>query len=83
MSLTESFRSLTSAESGVASRISQLPRSARWSLGVIAIIALYLTPYWPRVPVLGVFLDTGFLRHNNNLLAHKVCARGAPTSPMK
>ena len=58
MSLTESFRSLTSAESGVASRISQLPRSARWSLGVIAIIALYLTPFWPDVPVLGWIVNT-------------------------
>ena len=58
MSLTESFRSLTAPVSSVPSRMARLPRSAKWSLGLMAIIALYLTPFWPDVPVLGWIVDT-------------------------
>ena len=58
MNLTESFRSVTAPVAGVSSRIARLPKSARWSLGAILIIALYLTPFWPDVPVLGWIVDT-------------------------
>ena len=58
MSLTDAFRRRTSAVHRVPGAVRSLPKPARWSLAGIAIIALYLTPYWPRVPVLGWIVNT-------------------------
>ena len=58
MSLAETFRQRTSGAHSVGNRFAALPKSARWSLGFIAIIALYLTPFWPDVPVLGWIVNT-------------------------
>lgn len=58
MSLAETFRRRTSGAHGMTSRFAALPKSARWSLGLIAIIGFYLTPFWPDVPVLGWIVNT-------------------------
>ena len=58
MSLAETFRQRTSGAHSVGNRFAALPKSARWSLGFIAIIVLYLTPFWPDVPVLGWIVNT-------------------------
>lgn len=58
MSLTEVFRARTGSGSSARARFSSLPRSARASVAAILIAAFYLTPYWPRVPVLGRIVNT-------------------------
>ena len=58
MTLTDTFRARTAAVPRVGSTVRALPKYARWSLAGIAIIALYLTPYWPEIPVLGWIVDT-------------------------
>lgn len=58
MNLTEWFRSRTGAVARTSSRFAALPTSARWSLGLLLIVALYLTPFWPDVPVIGWIVDT-------------------------
>ena len=58
MSATEIFRSRTRALTSVPSRFSSLPKQVRWSLVGIFIIALYLAPRWPEVPVLGWIINT-------------------------
>lgn len=58
MSLTESFRQRTTPQLQLGNRFRALPRSAKWSLSALVIAALYLTPYWPDVPVLGWIINT-------------------------
>jgi len=58
MSLTESFRQRTAPQLQLGNRFRSLPRSAKWSLSALLIAALYLTPYWPDVPVLGWIINT-------------------------
>ena len=58
MSLTETFRRRTAAVSRTGSVVRSLPKPARWSLAGILIVAFYLTPFWPDVPVLGWIVDT-------------------------
>jgi len=58
MSLTESFRQRTAPQLQLGNRFRALPRSAKWSLSALLIAALYLTPYWPDVPVLGWIINT-------------------------
>jgi len=58
MSLTDIFRSRTGATARARSRFASLPRSARVSATLLVIVALYFTPYWPRVPLLGWIVDT-------------------------
>ena len=58
MSLTESFRQRTTPQLQLGNRFRALPRSAKWSLSALLIAALYLTPYWPDVPVLGWIINT-------------------------
>ena len=58
MSLTESFRQRTGPQLQLGNRFRALPRSAKWSLSALLIAALYLTPYWPDVPVLGWIINT-------------------------
>ena len=58
MSLTESFRQRTAPQLQLGNRFRSLPRTAKWSLSALLIAALYLTPYWPDVPVLGWIINT-------------------------
>jgi len=58
MSLTEAFRQRTTPQLQLGNRFRALPRSAKWSLSALLIAALYLTPYWPDVPVLGWIINT-------------------------
>jgi len=58
MSLTEAFRQRTTPQFQLGNRFRALPRSAKWSLSALLIAALYLTPYWPDVPVLGWIINT-------------------------
>lgn len=58
MSLTEAFRQRTTPQLQLGNRFRALPRSAKWSLSALVIAALYLTPYWPDVPVLGWIINT-------------------------
>ena len=58
MSPTEAFRQRTTPQLQLGNRFRALPRSAKWSLSALLIAALYLTPYWPDVPVLGWIINT-------------------------
>jgi branched-chain amino acid transport system permease protein len=58
MSLTEAFRQRTAPQLQLSNRFRGLPRPAKWLLSALLIAALYLTPYWPDVPVLGWIIDT-------------------------
>ena len=58
MSLTDAFRQRTAPQLQLANRFRALPRPAKWSLSALLIAALYLTPYWPDVPVLGWIINT-------------------------
>jgi branched-chain amino acid transport system permease protein len=58
MSLTEAFRQRTAPQLQLGNRFRALPRPAKWSLSALLIAALYLTPYWPDVPVLGWIINT-------------------------
>lgn len=58
MSLTEAFRQRTAPQLQLGNRFRVLPRPAKWLLSALLIAALYLTPYWPDVPVLGWIIDT-------------------------
>jgi branched-chain amino acid transport system permease protein len=58
MSLTEAFRQRTAPQLQLGNRFRGLPRPAKWLLSALLIAALYLTPYWPDVPVLGWIIDT-------------------------
>jgi branched-chain amino acid transport system permease protein len=58
MSLTEAFRQRTAPQLQLGKRFHLLPRPAKWSLSALLITALYLTPYWPDVPVLGWIINT-------------------------
>ena len=58
MSLTEAFRQRTAPQLRLGNRFRALPRPAKWSLSALLIAALYLTPYWPDVPVLGWIINT-------------------------
>ena len=58
MSLTEAFRQRTAPQLQLGNRFRGLPRPAKWFLSALLIAALYLTPYWPDVPVLGWIIDT-------------------------
>jgi branched-chain amino acid transport system permease protein len=58
MSLTEAFRQRTAPQLQLSNRFRVLPRPAKWLLSALLIAALYLTPYWPDVPVLGWIIDT-------------------------
>ena len=58
MSLTEAFRQRTAPQLQLGNRFRALPRPAKWSLSASLIAALYLTPYWPDVPVLGWIINT-------------------------
>lgn len=58
MNLTETFRRRTAAVSAARGTFAKLPRSARWSAGVLMVVALYLAPFWPDVPLLGWIVDT-------------------------
>lgn len=58
MSLTDAFRQRTAPQLQLGNRFRALPRPAKWSLSALLIAALYLTPYWPDVPVLGWIIDT-------------------------
>jgi branched-chain amino acid transport system permease protein len=42
----------------LGNRFRGLPRPAKWLLSALLIAALYLTPYWPDVPILGWIIDT-------------------------
>jgi hypothetical protein len=61
LNVTDRFRALTNAKAA-PSRLGRwyrgLPKSGRWSLAALVIVALYLMPFWPRVPVLGWIFDT-------------------------
>ncbi|MEI6199812.1 MAG: branched-chain amino acid ABC transporter permease [Actinomycetota bacterium] len=58
MSLTDAFRQRTAPQLQLGNRFRALPRSAKWSLSALLIVAFYLTPYWPDVPVLGWIINT-------------------------
>jgi branched-chain amino acid transport system permease protein len=58
MSLTDAFRQRTAPQLQLGNRFRSLPRAAKWLLSALLIAALYLTPYWPDVPVLGWIIDT-------------------------
>jgi branched-chain amino acid transport system permease protein len=61
MSLSESLRSVTSGARSVTrlgEALAKQSRSVRWSFGAICILALYLLPWWPNVPVLGWIVET-------------------------
>lgn len=61
MSLTDTFMNLTKGAKsvgGLGEKLADQPRHVRWSVGGIFIIALYLLPWWPEVPVLGWIVDT-------------------------
>ena len=58
MSLTDAFRQRTAPQFQFGNRFRALPRPAKWSLSALLIAALYLTPYWPDVPVLGWIINT-------------------------
>ena len=61
MSLSESLRSITSGTRSVSrlgEALAKQSRSVRWSFGAICILALYLLPWWPNVPVLGWIVET-------------------------
>jgi branched-chain amino acid transport system permease protein len=58
MNLTQQFRDITRSVTYGPGVFSKLPKSARWSLAGMFIIALYFMPYWPDVPVLGWIIDT-------------------------
>ena len=58
MNLTETFRARTSAVTSLPGRFAAMPRYARLSAGALLIIAFYLTPFWPDVPVLGWIVNT-------------------------
>lgn len=58
MSLTDAFRQRTAPQLQIGNRFRVLPRPAKWLLSALLIAALYLTPYWPDVPVLGWIIDT-------------------------
>ena len=58
MSLTDAFRQRTAPQLQLGNRFRELPRPAKWSLSALLIAALYLTPYWPDVPVLGWIINT-------------------------
>jgi branched-chain amino acid transport system permease protein len=58
MSLTDAFRQRTAPQFQLGNRFRALPRPAKWSLSALLIAALYLTPYWPDVPVLGWIINT-------------------------
>ena len=58
MSLTEAFRQRTAPQLQLGNRFRGLPRPAKWFLSALLIAALYLTPYWPDVPILGWIIDT-------------------------
>ncbi|MEI8286713.1 MAG: branched-chain amino acid ABC transporter permease, partial [Actinomycetes bacterium] len=58
MSLTNIFRSRTQPLHSVHSRFSALPKQVRWSIVGIFIVALYMAPRWPDVPVLGWIINT-------------------------
>ena len=58
MSITEAFRQRTAPQLQLGNRFRALPRPAKWSLSALLIAALYLTPYWPDVPVLGWIINT-------------------------
>jgi branched-chain amino acid transport system permease protein len=58
MSLTDAFRHRTAPQLQLGNRFRALPRSAKWSLSALLIVAFYLTPYWPDVPVLGWIINT-------------------------
>lgn len=60
-SLTESFRGLTNKRSPFSSLgrwYRGLPTYSRWSLAGLVVLAFYLMPFWPNVPVLGWIIDT-------------------------
>jgi branched-chain amino acid transport system permease protein len=58
MSLTDAFRQRTAPQLQLGNRFRALPWPAKWSLSALLIAALYLTPYWPDVPVLGWIINT-------------------------
>ena len=58
MSLTESFRQRTAPQLDLGNRFRELPWPAKWLLSALLIVAFYLTPYWPDVPVLGWIINT-------------------------
>lgn len=58
MSLTDWFRDRTRPVLQTSEKVSSLPRPVRWSLAIVFIIACYLLPFWPDVPVLGWIVDT-------------------------
>ena len=58
MTLTDWFRARTARVASGPSRIDSLPKPAKWSLAGLVVVALYLTPFWPDVPVLGWIVDT-------------------------
>jgi branched-chain amino acid transport system permease protein len=58
VSITGTFRARTSAVTSLPGRFAAMPRYARLSAGALLVIAFYLTPFWPDVPVLGWIVDT-------------------------
>lgn len=58
MSLTDLFRQRTAPQLQIGSKFKALPKPARWLLGLLLIVACYLTPYWPDIPVLGWIVNT-------------------------
>lgn len=61
MSLSESLKSVTSGARSVSrlgEALGNQSRSVRWSFGAICVLALYLLPWWPNVPVLGWIVET-------------------------
>ena len=58
MSLTDVFRQRTAPQLQLGSKFKALPKPARWLMGALLIVACYLTPYWPDIPVLGWIVNT-------------------------
>ncbi|NBU38392.1 MAG: branched-chain amino acid ABC transporter permease, partial [Actinobacteria bacterium] len=58
MNLTESFRARTGFARNTSRRLANYPKSVRILLVALFIAALYVTPYWTEVPVLGWIVNT-------------------------
>jgi len=58
MNLTETFRARTNFARNTSQRLANYPKSVRMLLVALFIAALYATPYWTEVPVLGWIVNT-------------------------
>ena len=56
--LTAWFRARTKPLAGAPRAFASMPKPARVSATVLMIVAIYLMPFWPDVPVLGWIIDT-------------------------